>query len=122
MPHLRTRPRVDFAIFHHNDDESGFYLPAKSWLNEEMRENKDLLPKEAAEMTELFGKDVKIIRRHLWRPRFRPAKYPDGSKKGKKVTAEDVTAYSFANTLIRRDFRRFVGHYQQPFAKMAQEK
>ena len=93
MPHLRMRDRELILRFFtmQRTTPSGFYLPAKSWLNEEMRENKDLLPKEAAEMTELFEKTLKLSVDIFGDCAFRPAKYPDGSKKGKKVTAEDVS-------------------------------
>ena len=93
MPHLRMRDRELILRFFtmQRTTPSGFYLPAKSWLNEEMRENKDLLPKEAAEMTELFEKTLKLSVDIFGDCAFRPAKYPEASKKGQKVTAEDVS-------------------------------
>ena len=93
MPHLRMRDRELILRFFtmQRTTPSGFYLPAKSWLNEEMRENKDLLPKEATEMTELFEKTLKLSVDIFGDCAFRPAKYPEASKKGQKVTAEDVS-------------------------------
>ena len=93
MPHLRMRDRELILRFFtmQRTTPSGFYLPAKSWLNEEMRENKDLLPKEATEMTELFEKTLKLSVDIFGDCAFRPAKYPEASKKGQKVIAEDVS-------------------------------
>jgi len=93
MPHLRMRDRELILRFFtmQRTTPSGFYLPAKSWLNEEMRENKDLLPKEATEMTELFEKTLKLSVDIFGDCAFRPAKYPEASKKGQIVTAEDVS-------------------------------
>ena len=38
----------------------GFFIPIKSWLNEEMRENKDMTPQDAGEMHAFFERTIKL--------------------------------------------------------------
>ena len=39
---------------------AGFSSPIKAWLNEEVRENKDMTPAEAAEMETVFRRTIRL--------------------------------------------------------------
>ena len=96
-PHLRMRDRElvlrFFAMLRTTPE--GFFIPIKSWLNEEMRENKDMTPQDAGEMHAQFSSTIKLAYEIFGDCAFRPTS-PSG--KGKVVTEEDV------NGLFYREF------------------
>jgi hypothetical protein len=62
QPHLRMKDRELILRFFamQRTTPSGFSSPIKSWLNEEIRENKDMTPQEAKEMAATFRGAIKI--------------------------------------------------------------
>ena len=94
-PHLRMRDRElvlrYFTMLRTTPD--GFFIPIKSWLNEEMRENKDMTPQDAGEMHESFTRTVKLAYEIFGDSAFRPT---SAVGKGKKVTEEDVNGMFFS--------------------------
>ena len=93
-PHLRMRDRElvlrYFAMM--RTAPEGFFIPIKSWLNEEMRENKDMTPQDAGDMQASFNRTIKLAYDIFGDCAFRPTS-PVG--KGKKVTEEDVNGLFF---------------------------
>jgi hypothetical protein len=57
QPHLRMKDRELILRFFamQRTTPAGFSSPIKSWLNEEIRENKDMTPQESAEMGAMFA-------------------------------------------------------------------
>lgn len=96
MPHLRMRDRElilrFFAML--RTTPSGFYLPAKSWLNEEMRENKDLLPGEANDLAMRFEKTLKLC----------VDIFGDCAFRAPKLTKKEVTAADVKGIFVREYF------------------
>jgi len=88
-PHLRMRDRElvlrFFAMLRTTPE--GFFIPIKSWLNEEMRENKDMTPKDAGEMHAQFSRAIKLAYDIFGDCAFRPT---SSNGAGKKVTEDDV--------------------------------
>ena len=89
-PHLRMRDRElvlrYFAMLRTTPE--GFFIPIKTWLNDEMRENKDMTPQDAGEMHESFTRTIKLAYNIFGDCAFRPTSTVG---KGKQVTEEDVS-------------------------------
>ena len=93
-PHLRMRDRElvlrYFAMLRTTPE--GFFIPIKTWLNDEMRENKDMTPQDAAELHESFTRTIKLAYEIFGDCAFRPTSTVG---KGKKVTESDVDGLFF---------------------------
>jgi hypothetical protein len=75
-PHLRMKDReliLRFFAMQRTTPE-GMTSPVKAWLNEEMRENKDMTPQEAGELKELFEETIKMVWEVFGESAFRPVK------------------------------------------------
>ena len=75
-PHLRMKDReliLRFFAMQRTTPE-GMTSPVKAWLNEEMRENKDMTPQEARELKELFEETIKMVWEVFGESAFRPVK------------------------------------------------
>ena len=93
-PHLRMRDRElvlrYFAML--RTAPEGFFIPIKSWLNEEMRENKDMTPQDAGEMHAFFERTIKLAYDIFGDCAFRPTSTVG---KGKTVSEDDVNGLFF---------------------------
>ena len=97
QPHLRMKDRELILRFFamQRTTPSGFSSPIKSWLNEEIRENKDMTPQEAKEMAATFRGAIKIAWEVFGECAFRPVA---PVKKGKGPSEADVSG------IFYRDF------------------
>ena len=98
QPHLRMKDRELILRFFamQRTTPAGFTSPIKAWLNEEIRENKDMTPQEAGEMAELFAETIGLVWEVFRDSAFRPVK-PDAVK-GDGPTEEDLSG------IFYRDF------------------
>mmetsp|Transcript_19241 Transcript_19241/g.31144 ORF Transcript_19241/g.31144 Transcript_19241/m.31144 type:complete len:178 (-) Transcript_19241:75-608(-) len=72
---------------------AGFTSPIKSWLNEEIRENKDMTPQESAEMSATFATTIQLVWEVFGDSAFRPVKREAGAGDG--PTEEDLSGIFF---------------------------
>lgn len=98
QPHLRMKDRELILRFFamQRTTPAGFKSPIKSWLNEEIRENKDMTPQEAAEMGELFRETIRLVWEVFGDSAFRPVKLD-------KVTADGPLEEELSG-IFYRDF------------------
>ena len=76
QPHLRMKDRELILRFFamQRTNPAGMTSPIKAWLNEEIRENKDMTPQEAGEMRELFAETIRLVWEVFGDCAFRPVK------------------------------------------------
>lgn len=76
QPHLRMKDRELILRFFamQRTTPAGFTSPIKSWLNEEIRENKDMTPQESAEMSATFATTIRLVWEVFGDCSFRPVK------------------------------------------------
>lgn len=76
QPHLRMKDRELILRFFamQRTTPAGFASPIKSWLNEEIRENKDMTPQESAEMSAAFATTIRLVWEVFGDCSFRPVK------------------------------------------------
>eukprot|EP00227_Mantoniella_beaufortii_P009054 CAMPEP_0197583730 /NCGR_PEP_ID=MMETSP1326-20131121/6541_1 /TAXON_ID=1155430 /ORGANISM="Genus nov. species nov., Strain RCC2288" /LENGTH=500 /DNA_ID=CAMNT_0043147987 /DNA_START=81 /DNA_END=1583 /DNA_ORIENTATION=- len=98
QPHLRMRDRELILRFFamQRTTPAGFTSPIKSWLNEEIRENKDMTLQEAAEMKASFGNTIRLVWEVFGDSAFRPVKV--GAVTGDGPTTEELSG------IFYRDF------------------
>ena len=76
QPHLRMKDRELILRFFamQRTNPAGMTSPIKAWLNEEIRENKDMTPQEADEMREVFQETIRLVWEVFGDCAFRPVK------------------------------------------------
>ena len=76
QPHLRMKDRELILRFFamQRTKPQGMTSPIKAWLNEEIRENKDMTPQEANAMAEMFAETIGLVWEVFGDCAFRPVK------------------------------------------------